>query len=555
MTPSPELSSPPARAARPVSPVRVFARLKVRLVLNGVRRMTRSNWSKVGFAFSVLGALCAAALGFGMAVGLRGFWDPATQHRLLILATSGIVFGWWFGPVLSGGVDETIDPARLSLIPLTRTEIRRGQIVAGFIGLSPLMVTTWVVGIVVGMARSLTVLPLLIVCGVVVLLAALIGSRALSTTLARMSRSRRGGDLAALIAVIGGSIVFAGLQLARFLTAEQMAAAAGVLRWTPPGMAGEAFELASAGNAVAASWRIGVLAIVVVIAAWWWSRQLDRLLIEPSSTRGGTLDQSDDELAIFNGRRRRLPRTPAGAAVARELIYLVRSPGRRAAMLGGTVLGLVYVAFFVAQGGGDSQWVVLASPVAMLFALQYASNQLGVDPGAFWIEVAVGPPASARWVARQMLGVIAVLLPVIVAATILAVWSGGWVEFAVVMISMSGAAFSLVGVGSWLSPLFVTPIPDSGNPFGSRQAMSGTGCSAAIVGMLYLVLVAVLIVPGEVAIRWSWRSQSPVLTAVIAVATVAANLLVWRVATSAAVRELSDKELDVLGRLDPRLNV
>lgn len=536
-----------------VGPTRVFVRLKARLVINGVRRMTRSTWSRIGFALTVLAAIVAAAVGFGMALGLRSFWEPAEQHRILILATSGIVFGWWFGPILSGGVDETIDPARLSLLPLTRSQIRRGQIAAGFVGIAPLMVTTWVVGIVAGSVRGWSTVPLLVLCGVVVLLAALVGSRSLSTSLARMSRSRRGGDAAALIAVLGGSAVFAGMQLVRFVTPEQLDAAAGVLRWTPPGMAGEAFELASAGRPLASLWRIAVLATVVLVAGWWWSRQLDRLLTEPASTVGGRLDVERHDLAIFAGLRSRLPRTAGGAAVARELIYLVRSPGRRAAMLGGTVLGLVYVAFFVTQGDGGGL-VVLAAPVAMLFALQYASNQLGVDPGPFWIEVAVGPAPRARWVGRQLLGVLAVMLPVVVAGTILAMWSGGWIEFTVVMITMSGASLSLVGVGSLLSPLFVTPVPDSGNPFGGRQAMSGTGCSAAIIGMLYLLLVGVLVVPPEFALRWAWRTQAPWVAVVVAAADVALNLGIWRWATAIAVRRLPDQELEVLARLDARLN-
>lgn len=380
--------------AGPVAPTRVFVRLKMRLVFNGVRRMTRSKWARIGFVFSVLGAVLAAGLGFAMAVALRSFWDPIEQHRILVITVTGIVVGWWFGPLLSGGVDETIDPVRLSLLPLTRTQIRRGQIAAGFVGIAPLMVVIWVVGIVVGLSRRASVVPLLALCGVVVLLAALVGSRALSTSLARLSRSRRGGDAAALIAVLGGSAVFAGLQLIRYVTPEQLDSAAAVLRWTPPGMAGEAFELASAGHTLAALWRIAVLAAVVLVAGWWWSRQLDRLLTEPGDTRGHELASADDEpLAIFAGIRRPLPRSAGGAAAARELIYLARSPGRRAALLGGTVLGLVYVAFFVAEGGSDPK-VVLAAPVAILFALQYASNQLGVDPGAFWLEVAIGPEAG-----------------------------------------------------------------------------------------------------------------------------------------------------------------
>lgn len=98
-----------------MSPTRVFVLLKARLVVNGVRRMTRSTWARVGFVFSLLFALVAAGVGVGIALGLRVYWDADAQHRNLVLLSAGIVFGWWFAPVLGGGVDETIDPARLSL--------------------------------------------------------------------------------------------------------------------------------------------------------------------------------------------------------------------------------------------------------------------------------------------------------------------------------------------------------------------------------------------------------------------------------------------------------
>jgi len=540
--------------AGPVSPTRVFVLLKARLVVNGVRRMTRSTWARVGFVFSLLFALVAAGVGVGIALGLRVYWDADAQHRNLVLLSAGIVFGWWFAPVLGGGVDETIDPARLSLLPLTRSQLRRGQIAAGFVGIAPVVMICWVIGLVVGSARTWASVPFVVVCGAVLLLAALVGSRALSTSLARLSRTRRGGDLAAVVAVLGGSAIFAGSQLLRFLTDEQLDAAARVLRWSPPGMAGEAFELAGRGSFVAAGWRIAVLAAVVVLAGWWWSRQLDRLLVEPAQTGRSALRNDGEALAIFGGWRRRLPRTAAGAAAARELVYLTRSPGRRSALLGGTLLGLVYVVIPVAWVGSPRTWLVLVAPVAMLLALQFASNQLGVDPAVFWIEVAAGPEPAARWVGRQLLGCIAVLFPVLLAATLLAVWTGGWIEFGVVVITMVPATLAMVGVGSLLSPMLVTPVPDSGNPFGGRQAMSGTGCSAVIVGLLYFVLVGVLIAPAEIALRWAWRSSSPLVAIAIGAGASAVNIGVWWWSTAAAVRQLPDRELEVLSLLDARLN-
>lgn len=534
--------------------VGIFVRLKWRLVVNGLRRRLRSTWARIGFAMNLLFALGAAALGVAMAVALRTYWGDSDGRRVLVIVTTGIVIGWWFGPVLSGGVDETIDPARLALLPLGRREIRTGQIAAGFVGIAPLMVVTWVVGIVVGSVRSWASAPLIVLDAIVVLLASIIGSRSLSTSLARLSRSRRGGDLAALIAVVGGAVVFAGVQLLRFLQPEDYDRVAGVLRWTPPGMGGDAFWLAGHGQPLAALWRIAVLALLTVVAGWWWSHQLDRLLVEPPRTGGDALRTTSGDLAIFRGVRRRLPRTPGGAAVARELIYMARSPGRRAALLAGSLLGMVYVGFMLAQGGA-SKIVVLGAPLAALFALQYASNQLGVDPGPFWLEVVGGGQPRARWAGRQLLGIVSLTVPVFLGSVFLAAITGGWIEMGVVLIVMAGAAWAMVGIGSVISASLVTPIPDSGNPFGGRQAMSGTGCSAAMVGMLYLLVVVILVVPAEFALRWAWRYQSPWVALLIGAGAFVLNLTIWRVSTSFAVRDLPRRELDVLGRLDQRLNV
>lgn len=535
--------------------MRTFVRLKYRLVVNAIVRR-RTTWGMVSFVLYLTAAVSAALLGLvGLALGLRYGWGDEARHRMLILVTTGIVAGWWFAPLVTGGVDETIDPRRLALLPLSRRDIRRGQIAAGFVGVSPLMVVAWVLGLVLGSIGGLSTVPMLLLVGAVVLLAALVGSRSLSTTLARWSRTRRGGDVATLVAVLLGSALFAGSQLLRFLDNDDLDAAAAVVRWTPPGMAGEAFELAGAGHELAALWRVGVLAAVTVVAGWWWSRQLDRLLTEPDDVRGERLrDRQTGGLAIFAGAiRRRLPATPGGAAVAKELVYLVRSPARRASLLGGTVLGLVYVVFFVAAMSGPD--LVLAAPVSMLLALQYGSNQLGVDPGAFWIEVAAGPPARARWAGRQFLGVVAVMLPVVVAATSLAAWTGGWVELGVVMVVMAASSASLVGIGSVISPMLVTPLPDNGNPFGGRQAMQGTGCTAAVVGLVYVVLLGVLVVPAELALRWAWRDSHPLVAVGVVVAVVAANAAIWRWSTAVAARQLPERELEVLARLDPRLNV
>ncbi|MEZ5321729.1 MAG: hypothetical protein R2698_06615 [Microthrixaceae bacterium] len=532
--------------------IALFVGLKWRMLRNGLRRRTRSPWATVGFVVSFVAGVLCAVVGLTVSIRVRALWDDAGQFRVIVGGCFALIFGWWFGPVLAGGVDETVDPLRLAAPPHPR-QLRTGQIAAGFVGIAPAVVMCCMGGLLVGASRSLTVVPVVAVAVAVGLLLALVGSRAIATTLARLARSRRGGDAATLVAVLGGSVVFAGAQLIRFLTIDQIDAAIGVLRWTPPGLAGEAILLAGRGEVAAALWRIVVTAAMVGLSGAWWSRQIGRLIAEPMDVVGSRpATVAGGSMPLFAGAvRSRVPPTPSGAAVARELLYLRRSPGRRTALAAGTILGVVYVVIVLTAAKVVTP---LAAPVATMFALQYGSNQLGVDPAAFWIEVSIGPPPAARWVARQMLASIALAVPFVCSALVLAVVSGEWVDLLGATIAMLGAVPALVGLGSVVSPMLATPIPDSGNPFGSRQSMQGTGCLAAIAGMGYLVAGGVLVAPAELGLRWTSQRGEWLAYLGIAAVHLMVGVLVWRTTTRFARTRIDDVELEVMHRLDQRLN-
>ena len=61
--------------------------------------------------------------------------------------------------------------------------------------------------------------------------------------------------------------------------------------------------------------------------------------------------------------------------------------------------------------------------------------------------------------------------------------------------------------------------------------------------------------PAEFALRWAWRYQAPWVAVLVAFGGLAVNLGIWRLTTRVAERELPERELEVLARLDPRLNV
>lgn len=536
--------------------IRVFASLKWRLWRNGLRRTAKSGFAAFGFAMSALGALVAGVVGFVVFASLRSSdaAHAAGTHRIVVIGATLMVVGWWFAPLVSGGVDETVDPSRLMLLPLTRRQIRVGQVVAGLIGLAPVAMLAWSLGLIVGMAPSAPSAAVVVVGALLLPIGGLVGSRALATTLARMTRSRRGGDVAGLIAAAGGAAIFALLQFARFVSFEDLAPAVGVMRWTPPGMVGEAIVGARRGELLVPLLRLVPLLALIGAAGWWWARQLDLLLTSPQRSGGAEHRSGDARLAIFSGARALLPHTPVGAGIAREVVYLRRSPGRRAALISGVLLGLVYVVVFVQGLRLTPAQRVLTAPLAMLFSLQFASNQFGVDPTSFWLDVVTAAPVKARLAGRQLLAAVTLFVPVFVAAIAISFWSRVWIEGAATMAATLVSLPSIVGVGSLASPSWAVPIPDSGNPFSNRQTLTGNGCMAGLVGFVLMLFVAGLIIPIELGVNWAIHAHEPAWLLVILTVAVGINFVIWRAATHGAGRSLLRNELQILARLDARLS-
>ena len=106
-------------AVTATAPVRTryFVRLKLRLLRNGLR----------GPGTRVFGFVLGLVFGFWMAAAgflwfLLAGLEPRADIGLVTVVFTGsaIVLGWVLLPLLFFGVDETLDPARLTLFPLTR---------------------------------------------------------------------------------------------------------------------------------------------------------------------------------------------------------------------------------------------------------------------------------------------------------------------------------------------------------------------------------------------------------------------------------------------------
>src|SRR5690606_12698676 len=111
------------------------------------------------------------------------------------LAFAVLALGWVVVPPLMFGVDETLDPARLRLLPLTRRQLLVGLTVAGAIGIGPLATLLVLGGAAVGAAATPAALVLALVAVGVQLALCLVVARAVTTALSRRLRSRKGRDV------------------------------------------------------------------------------------------------------------------------------------------------------------------------------------------------------------------------------------------------------------------------------------------------------------------------------------------------------------------------
>jgi ABC-2 type transport system permease protein len=519
---------------------RTFAALKWRLVVNG---MTRTRHGRLALAGALVGFFLAGIAALEAIATGRGH-ESALAFRAGGLGTYLIVFGLWtFGPLVIG-VDETVDPSRLTLVSLSHADIRKGVVAASLIGFGPVAAAIVIAGVVIGFVRfSLG--------GLVVVLAAAVGfamalcaSRALATVLVRAQRSRRGRDISVLAAALVGAGLWFGTQMAPHLGSKAETRLFDALRFSPPGLAGQAIVDASRGNVAVA--LAGIMAAIAwtVLFAWAWVGGVTALLVDPGTVSRDDHRSANDGAAWARG-------SELHAATRKELRYLARSPARRSVTLVAIVLGTGFVLLQVLQHPGSvPDGIVLVAPLSGLFALSAANNQLGHDGASLWLEVVCGGPRRAEFVARELSWLPALVFPTVPAALLLAAISGGWryVPFAI------GLAFAACGVpfgvGAVLSVFAPILVPDDVNPFLNRQANTGRGCIVGLASLAALTSDALLLLPVTITVVVAHR-RGLLALGVVLPAIAVYTFAIWFAAVTFAARRARKRQPELIAAMSP----
>ncbi|MFG1658025.1 ABC transporter permease [Micromonospora chersina] len=516
------------RPARAVSP-RHFVRLKLRVLRNNFRGQA---WRIALFVGGVLFGLWFAVGGFFLfaAPGLAG----ESRYALMTAAFGGglLALGWLLLPLVFFGVDETLDPARFALLPLSRRTLVTGLLAAALVSVPVLATLVTAAGLVVTAgALGGWFAALVAVLGVLLgLLLCVAGARAVTSAFATMLRSRRVRDLAAvLLAVLAALLgplqllVLGAVQQADW---DRLTGVARVVGWTPFGAPWTAGVEVSEGHPVAAVLKLLITVAAIGVLLLWWSRSLESAMVGAASAgpardrRGAAAAGAVGQLfprAVGWARRDRF-----GALVARECRYWWRDARRRANLITVAVVGIFVPVMvnlggsrFATEGGAAfGQATANSSPVlvslSMLFVGVLASvtlaNQFGFDGSAYAANVVAGVPGRVELRARMVafslyvvpiLGTVAVVLAVVLGRP-------GWLGV------MAGGLFAAYGCGlainATVSVLGGYALPETSNPFAMN---TGAGMAKSLYALVSMVASAVAGLPVVVAAAllgdvWLW---------------------------------------------------
>ncbi|MBM7491547.1 ABC-2 type transport system permease protein [Micromonospora luteifusca] len=527
------MALPVSTDAAPGAPVRVvtarhFVRLKLRVMGNSFRGQ---GWRIAMFIGGGVLGLWFAVSGFFLfaAPGLAG----DGQYAVLAAAGGGglLVLAWLLLPLIFFGVDETLDPARFALLPLSRRTLVTGLFVAALISVPALAVLVASFGMVfTAWALGGWTAGLVAVVGVVGgLLLCVAASRAVTSAFATMLRSRRVRDLAAVLlavtAALLGPLQLFGLAALREADWTRLAGVATVLGWTPLGAPWTAGIDVAQGRVWAAPVKLLITVVALGVLLAWWSRSLESAMVGAVSAgkapvqrgaTGGAVSQLFPWIAGWARRDR------FGTLVAREARYWWRDARRRANLITIAVVGIFVPVLINVTGGdfasmNDEGFTAAASdssPVVVTISMVFVgvlaavtlANQFGFDGSAYAANVVAGVPGRVELRARMTAFSLYVLPMLAIVAVVLSVVLGRPEWIGLTAGSLAATYGAGLAVNSFVSVLGAYSLPETSNPFAMN---SGAGLAKGLLTLLSMVISAVVAVPMVVAAgllgdAWLW---------------------------------------------------
>jgi ABC-2 type transport system permease protein len=371
-------------------------------------------------------------------------------------------------------------------------------------------------------------------------------ARSVAAGLARAQRSRKGRDIAVLASAVAAATVWLATQaigpLLEVAHRSRSVRIVNVLSWLPPGWLAQSVVDAHTGRTGPALLRMLGGAAAAAISLALWGRTTRRMM-----------EQSERVVETHQGSGLAGPPLGAaksrfGAAIAKELRYLRRSPLRRTQLLILSVMG-VGLAVFQAVRLRPGSGVAFTAMMATIIGVGPAMNIIGFDCPSLWLEVVAGGPDRTVLRARSLSYVPQVAIPTIVAALVLGAWKGSWTSAIAVVLLAPSLGLIGVGLGAWVSPRIPIAQRDSDNAFAWRNSATGKGCTSSLYAIGSVIGVGVVAAPIVVP-TIIWRERPWVL--LIPVAGAAWAVVVWLAGTNLGERYLRWRGPELLAELSSK---
>lgn len=473
--------------------VGVLIRMKLRVLrhsLGGKRAVSFAIGGFVGLALAVVCAAFIAKHPGGITVG--------TNIAAALFAAWTL--GWLFGPILTGGGDETLRPENFALLPIRPSKLAFGLLSASVVGVPPIATLIAFAGLIYAATGGGAGAVVVSVFAVVLQLAmAILLSRVVIAALGAVLGSRRGKDLGVLLAALVGLAYvparFAVEALAPIVIGQTSPVFSALLHGLPTGWGPSAVDAAANSD-----WPLAIGYVLALVAfdgllVLAWSRLLVRRLTLSQASGGPSRAAKSDSGKV---RRTLLPGTPIGAVVGKELRIWWRDARRRALLLTSILIG-VFIPVFSTWGRGGSGVTMLpfVSLWIVFFASLQVSNLYGFDGTSVW-QILVTPGAARadvrgrQWAWTAIVGPVSLVAAIVLPGVTGALYAYPWV-LALVPAMLGGGAGMMLLLSVYVP--FPMPAQRGGNPFASGGR---PGCSRGLIRLATTLLVFVSAIPPAV---------------------------------------------------------
>lgn len=533
---------------------RHFVRLKLRLLANRLRAGT-----VVGTIGFVAVWLVAVVLGGLIGLGVFAFGRVVEAPGLILTIVYTLTFlAWAVIPASLAALDETLDPRRFELLPLTPERLTAGLLTAASV--SPGSIGT-LIGLSVATFASFPdwrLVPIQIVAVLIELAMCLVVARLVTTFLANLLASRRTRELVTLgIAVVIGLVVFlptlfddgdgSGPQIE--IEVDSLGWVDSMV-WTPPGAVGASVGRAADGQVPLSIAMLGYGLAAALLIGWGWARMVRRMLVTTPSGGGRSRRKADPgrQLVLLPTWMRLRPGPVSGVA-AKELRYLVRDNRVRSQMVGSFIPVVVLGFMFRDSMGGFEYAPFLAALVAYMIALGILSNQFGADGGSFWGYVVSTAPLASVLRGKNLGWGSMAAIPALIAAFVLSFWSGHFDYLGAAVLGSAAVLLLTITVANFTSIYGAQPIPES-NPFASK----GFSGNVFVAVILSLMVTGFVMLPLIVLVGFAAGLFGSVVATGAAIIGVGYGLLMYRIGMRLVTRLLRERQQTLLNTMDRDLD-